>query len=168
MSEERLTNLEARYAWLERHVGEQDRAMAELGRDLRRLQTLARRDDLLGDGVEFLGFVDDKRLEEELRTCRLLALPSRSEGFGLVFVEAMAHGRPCLGARSGGTPEVIADGETGILVEFGNVPAIAAGCIEGLQRQWDQSRILDRARQLSYPPFKDRLAGLLASPTVKK
>ncbi len=39
MSEERLTNLEARYAWLERHVGEQDRAMAELGRDLRRLQT---------------------------------------------------------------------------------------------------------------------------------
>ena len=39
MSEERLTNLEARYAWLERHVGEQDRAMAELGHRLRRLQT---------------------------------------------------------------------------------------------------------------------------------
>ena len=39
MSEDRLTHLEARYAWLERHVGEQDRAMAEMGHRLRRLQT---------------------------------------------------------------------------------------------------------------------------------
>jgi SlyX protein len=38
MGDERLINLEARYEWLERHVGEQDRAMAELGEEIRRLR----------------------------------------------------------------------------------------------------------------------------------
>src|SRR6185369_612703 len=67
------------------------------GDDLSRLQAL--RDQLgLKNAVEFLGYVDDARLAAELRTCRLFALPSKKEGFGLVFLEAMAHGRPCLGA----------------------------------------------------------------------
>jgi len=38
MSDERLTHLEARYAWLERHVREQDKAMAEMGEELRKLR----------------------------------------------------------------------------------------------------------------------------------
>jgi len=38
MSDERLTNLEARFVWLERHVAEQDKAMAELGEEIRRLR----------------------------------------------------------------------------------------------------------------------------------
>jgi phosphatidylinositol alpha-1,6-mannosyltransferase len=130
------------------------------GDDLRRLQGIARRAGLQSDAVEFLGYVDDQRLKAELANCRLLALPSEHEGFGLVFIEAMAQGRPCLGARSGGTPEVITS-ETGILVEFGNVSAIAAGCVAALQRDWNQTAILERARYFSYDSFKDRLAALL-------
>jgi SlyX protein len=54
MSDERLTNLEARFAWLERHVVEQDRAMAEMGEELRRLrrELVALRERLRGmDGA---------------------------------------------------------------------------------------------------------------------
>ena len=53
------------------------------GSDLPRLINLARTLGV-GDAVDFLGFVDDARLQDELRNCRLFALPSRKEGFGLV------------------------------------------------------------------------------------
>ncbi len=130
------------------------------GDDLPRLQSLARQQGQLGTAIEFLGGVDDKRLVEELRGCRLFALPSRKEGFGLVYLEAMGQGRPCLGARAGGVPEVITD-ETGVLVEFGNVPAIAAGCLAGLRRAWDEQALLARAELFSYAHLKERLGSLL-------
>jgi asparagine synthase (glutamine-hydrolysing) len=131
------------------------------GDDLPRLQGVCRQLGL-GTAVEFTGYIDDRRLAEEMQRCRLFALPSRKEGFGLVFLEAMAHGRPCLGARAGGIPEVISDA-TGVLVEYGDVRGIAAACIAALQRDWDDAAILARARQFSYSPFKERLATLLAA-----
>jgi glycosyltransferase involved in cell wall biosynthesis len=129
------------------------------GNDLPYLQNLSRK---LGvnHAVEFLGYVDDARLTDELRSCSLFALPSKNEGFGLVYLEAMAHGRPCLGARAGGVPEVITE-DSGVLVEFGNVPAIADACIAALQQPWNEAAILDRARHFSYSQFKERLAQLL-------
>ena len=71
------------------------------GSDLPRLKELAAR---LGvaDSVEFAGFVDDEHLRAAYRDCALFALTSSGEGFGIVFLEAMAHGKPCLGARAGG------------------------------------------------------------------
>jgi len=130
------------------------------GDDLPRLQALASEVGALQTGVEFLGFVSDKDLDVQLRTCRLFALPSQREGFGLVFLEAMAHGRPCLGANSGGIPEVVT-ADSGVLPPFGDVPAIATAAIGALQRDWPQPAILDRARHFSYSPFKQRLASLL-------
>jgi phosphatidylinositol alpha-1,6-mannosyltransferase len=132
------------------------------GDDLPRLQALAQELGVLQAGVEFLGYVNDQELNEELRRCRLFALPSQHEGFGLVFLEAMAHGRPCLGANSGGIPEVVT-ADTGMLPAFGDVPAIARAAVSALQRDWPQAAILDRARYFSYSRFKERLASLLAA-----
>lgn len=131
------------------------------GDDLVRLQSL-RHQLGLTTAVEFLGYVDDKRLDHELRHCRLFALPSKKEGFGLVFLEAMAHGRPCLGARAGGVPEVISP-ETGLMVEYGDVPALATAALAALRHDWDENQILARARAFSYEPFKQQLALHLAS-----
>lgn len=129
------------------------------GDDLSRLRRI--RDDLsLKDAVEFTGYIDDQRLRDEMRNCRLFALPSRKEGFGLVFIEAMAHGRPCLGARAGGVPEVIND-DSGVLIEYGDVPAIAAAAIDALTRKWDEQKILARADRFAFPAFKNRLKELL-------
>jgi len=130
------------------------------GDDQRRLEAQARHLGLTGDTVTFLGFVTDQQLMSEMAACRLFALPSGKEGFGLVFLEAMARGCPCLGARAGGVPEVITD-DTGVLVEFGNVASVAAGCISALRRDWPQEVILERARQFSYQPFKERLSQIL-------
>jgi glycosyltransferase involved in cell wall biosynthesis len=124
------------------------------------LQALAKRLNL-AESVEFAGYVGDSELSREFARCRLFALPSQKEGFGLVYLEAMAHGRPCLGARSGGTPEVIS-GETGVLVEFGDVPGIARAIVAAVRRDWRPEPMLERARMFSYQRFRERLAGLLA------
>ena len=112
------------------------------------------------DCVDFLGYVDDARMREALRDCTLFALPSGKEGFGLVYIEAMASGRPCLGARAGGVPEVITP-ETGVLVELGNVASLAGACVAALNKKWNASASLARAHHFSYPVFKERLRHLL-------
>ncbi|HTB79818.1 MAG TPA: glycosyltransferase family 4 protein [Opitutaceae bacterium] len=128
------------------------------GDDQPRLQALAKANGA-GDAVEFLGFVEESRVRDEFNACDLFALPSEKEGFGLVFLEAMAHGRPCLGARAGGIPEVITE-DTGMLVDYGDVPGIAAAIIAAQHRSWNVETILDRARHFSYENFRTRLAAL--------
>jgi len=55
----------------------------------------------------------------------VFALPGRGEGFGLVFLEAMALGKPVIGGAHGGIPDVIEDGVTGSLVPHGDVPRLS-------------------------------------------
>ena len=114
------------------------------------------------ESVDFFGYVDDQALQTKLRDCALFALPSQREGFGLVFLEAMAQGRPCLAARAGGVPEVVTP-EAGLLVPFGDIDALANAATEALQRTWDVPAILARARAFAYPCFRERLKTLLAT-----
>jgi asparagine synthase (glutamine-hydrolysing) len=132
------------------------------GDDMPRLQTLARGLGVMSQGVEMLGFVSDKDLGNELKHCRVFALPSSREGFGLVYLEAMAHGRPCLGARAAAAPEVIT-AETGVLTEPDSVESVAAGLIQALRQPWDQAKIVARAQLFSYENFKLGLAAQLAA-----
>ena len=131
------------------------------GDDLPRLQTLRNRLGLR-TAVDFLGYVDDRRLTVEFQTCNLFALPSEREGFGLVFLEAMASGKPCLGARAGGIPEVITP-DAGVLPDYGDVPGIAAAALQALHHHWDQEDILARARHFSYSQFKAHLGSFLSA-----
>jgi glycosyltransferase involved in cell wall biosynthesis len=90
------------------------------GRDL-----LALRDRLaLAGTVEFLGWRDD--LAELHDACDVFALPSRHEGFGLAALQAMAAGLPVVASRTGGVPELVDDGVTGLLAEPGDAAALAA------------------------------------------
>jgi len=131
------------------------------GDDLPRLQGVARQLGLLDNGVEFLGPTDDRAVAAEMGACRLFALPSGREGFGLVFLEAMAQGRPCVGARAAAVPEILTP-EAGLMAEFGDVAGIGRACIDALGRDWDQEKILARARLFSYEKFRQRLGEWLA------
>jgi phosphatidylinositol alpha-1,6-mannosyltransferase len=128
------------------------------GDDLPRLKALAQAQGV-ANAVEFLGFVEEAQLANEFNACDLFALPSGKEGFGLVYIEAMAHGKPCLGARAGGVPEVITN-DCGVLVDYGDGPGLAAAGIAALRRHWNVNDILDRARYFSYENFRTRLAAL--------
>lgn len=67
--------------------------------------------------VFFCGRVSDHLLPAYYKNCDIFALPSTKEGFGIVFLEAMYYGKPCIGANWGGVPEVVANNHTGILVD---------------------------------------------------
>lgn len=96
------------------------------GDDLARLQVHVDKAGLSGDTVEFLGAVSDAQLRQELTDCDVFALPSKGEGFGIVYLEAMAMGRACIAGNHGGPPEIIEDGQDGYLVEHGDIDQLAA------------------------------------------
>jgi glycogen(starch) synthase len=76
--------------------------------------------------IRMLGFVEKQTQADILAATDILALPSRTDSFGIVFLDAWANGAPVIGANAGGIPGVVADGVDGLLVPFGDVPALAA------------------------------------------
>lgn len=79
----------------------------------------------VADQVTFWGHLSDEELNAAYTDCDVFVMPSKMEGFGIVFLEAMRHGKPCIGGNSGGTPEVIEHRRSGFLVEYGDVDALA-------------------------------------------
>ena len=72
-----------------------------------------------------LGVVSEAEKHALLRHTEMLLLPSRTDSFGIVLLEAWAHGKPVIGARAGGIPGVIDHQQNGLLVEFGDVAGLA-------------------------------------------
>ncbi|HEV2856118.1 MAG TPA: glycosyltransferase family 4 protein [Thermoanaerobaculia bacterium] len=70
----------------------------------------------MGDRVFFTGFLSEATLAELYRRCAAFVMPSRGEGFGLVYLEAMRAARPVLAARGSAAEEIVQDGKTGLLV----------------------------------------------------
>jgi glycosyltransferase involved in cell wall biosynthesis len=75
--------------------------------------------------VHFLSGLSYEELAACYAHCEIFALPSKGEGFGLVYLEAMACGKPVIGGAHGGAPEVITDGKSGYLVQHGDAVQLA-------------------------------------------
>lgn len=78
-----------------------------------------------GARIRFFRRVDDATLQRAYAHCIAFVLPSAKEGFGLVFLEAMANGKPVIAAAAGAAPEVVTNEKTGLVVPYGDVTAIA-------------------------------------------
>jgi phosphatidylinositol alpha-1,6-mannosyltransferase len=121
----------------------------------------------LGRSVHLTGFVPDAPLRALLRHAAVFAMPSRGEGFGLVYLQAMRAGVPCLGSRDDAAADVIVDGETGLLVPRQDPEAIAGALARLLTDDAMRRRMGDAGKRrfdatFTYPRFRARLAGLLA------
>src|SRR5262249_25564180 len=116
----------------------------EIAGDGPRLPDLRRMADELGleHRVRFLVEVHD--VAALLAQARLFVQSSVSEGISLTLLEAMARGLPVAATRVGGNPEVVLDGETGLLVPPRDPAALAAAMLH-LLRHPDQSRRMGRA-----------------------
>jgi glycosyltransferase involved in cell wall biosynthesis len=90
---------------------------------------------------------------------------TRFEGSSLVTLEAMAHGAAVVATRAGGIPDKIADGETGRLVEPGDVPALAEAIVALARDPAERRRLGAAARQrvharFAWPVLVDRTIAL--------
>jgi glycosyltransferase involved in cell wall biosynthesis len=75
--------------------------------------------------IEFLGWQARHQIVKLLRGCTAFVLPSRSEPFGIAVIEALACTKPVIATRVGGIPEIIENGENGVLVEPDDANALA-------------------------------------------
>jgi glycosyltransferase involved in cell wall biosynthesis len=81
--------------------------------------------------VQWFGWLDDrKRLDELFAEASLLVLPSRFEAFSNALLEGMGNGLPCVATAVGGTPEIVDEGTTGLLVPPGEPEPLAAALIQ--------------------------------------
>lgn len=135
------------------------------GSDLARHKELAN-ELAVADRVEFTGSVSEEALRAYYRDSDVFVLPSASEGFGFVFLEAMHYAKPIVAANSGATPEVVRDGETGLLVDYGN-PEQLAGAITSLCLDGELRKRLGAAGQtrlhsnFTFDQFKERFGRII-------
>ncbi|GAB4207589.1 MAG: glycosyltransferase family 4 protein [Roseiflexaceae bacterium] len=91
--------------------------------------------------IRLLPYAPEQVKRDALAAAHLLALPSRTDSFGIVYLEAWCYGVPVIGARAGGVPDVIDDGRDGLLVPFGDVPALAAALVRLLDDPAEAARL---------------------------
>jgi glycosyltransferase involved in cell wall biosynthesis len=90
----------------------------------------------LGDAVTMAGFVSDAELRDHYNLCDVFAMPSKREGFGIVYVESAACGKPALGGNQDGAVDALNGGRFGVLVDPDNVGDIASALNDLLARQY--------------------------------
>ena len=134
------------------------------GDDAPRLRSLGA--SLAGDSVEFTGFLPRVDLERRYAEATAFAMPSRGEGFGLVYLEAMAAGLACVGSIRDAASEVIVNGETGILVDPDNLEGMSRAIMDllrnpGHARQMGEAGRRRLSSHFSYDRFRERMTGLL-------
>lgn len=86
----------------------------------------AHRDQKWHDRIIFHGPVNDDALHQAYANCDIFVAPSRFESFGLIYLEAMRYEKPCVGIKAGGVPEIVINGETGLLIENDNAQQLQA------------------------------------------
>ena len=107
------------------------------------------------DRIKFVGIVD--RVAPLLARADLFLLPSSTESFGLVALEAMASGVPVVASNVGGIPEVIDHGRTGFLASVGDVDAMSTYAIDLLQNEAQHAQFSAEAQEQARQRFDYRL-----------
>jgi glycosyltransferase involved in cell wall biosynthesis len=124
----------------------------------------------LQECVTLAGFVSDQELCDHYNLCDVFAMPSKGEGFGIVYLEALACGKPTLGGNQDGAIDALCHGELGALIDPDDVGEIAKILIQILRGKYPNSMIykphilrskvisyygLQRFKQLLYHYLKD-------------
>jgi glycosyltransferase involved in cell wall biosynthesis len=118
------------------------------GAERERLATLTRQ-LRLEDKVHFLGRQSRAQVAEAMRRCTIFALPSRYEGLGCVYLEAMSCGKPAIGCRGQGIAEIIQHGANGFLLE-----------------RDDEHELASELSQLLREPARAHAVGIAARQTI--
>jgi phosphatidylinositol alpha-1,6-mannosyltransferase len=116
----------------------------------------------VGHAVVLTGFVSAERLRALYERAGMFAMPSRGEGFGLVYLEAMSYRLPCIGSVHDAAGEIIEDGVSGVLVDQTDTASLSDAVVELLQDDALRAAMGEEGhrrleREFSYAQFSRRL-----------
>jgi glycosyltransferase involved in cell wall biosynthesis len=120
----------------------------------------------LTDSIKWVGWLSDvKALGAFYRSLDLLVMPSRQESFGVSAVEAAASGLPVIASNIGGIPEVVVDGETGLLVNAEDVSGFSKAMIMLAENDDLRKKLGFKARRRAESHFdwKDSIERMMAT-----
>ena len=124
-----------------------------------------------------LGFIPEEDKKDLLAAGSILAMPSRTDSFGIAYLESWLYGKPVIGARAGGVPEVISDRQDGLLVEFGDVEGLVGRISELLSDPVLSKRLGEAGRRkvhdrytwdALYPLVREQLERAAAEPRARQ
>jgi glycosyltransferase involved in cell wall biosynthesis len=130
----------------------------------------------LNAAISFLGAQSPAAVADWMRRAALFVLPSLEEGQGVVLLEALASGTPCVASRAGGIPEILSP-DWGVLVPPGDSHALAEAMIALIRQPKKRRAMGDRARQGVCERFDSRREGerilsvyqeVMSSPSVSR
>ncbi len=111
--------------------------------------------------VRFLGYLPRQIMLRHYQNCSLFCLPSLSEPFGMVILEAMACGKPVVATNVGGIPEIVKNGKNGVLVPPRSPEALAKAIVGMLSDKKKLERLGRRSRETAkkydWEPVVDRI-----------
>ncbi len=116
--------------------------------------------------ILFEGFVPDADLDRMYAGAAIFAMPSRGEGFGLVYIEAMRHGLPVVASDEDAAPEVVKHGETGCTINLKRTHELPDALIHLLRNPDEAVRLGEAGRRrwaehFRFSAFRDRFSPLL-------
>lgn len=126
-----------------------------------RLETLIRQ---LGieKHVQIPGFIPDAELTDHYQLADAFVMPSKKEGFGIVFIEAMACGTPAIGGDQDGSPEALRPGVLGYTTDPDNLEEITQTIITVLEQPRDAQDLQEKTRVIfGYEVYREKLAELI-------
>lgn len=116
----------------------------------------------LGSRVLLPGYIPDEELSDHYRLADVFVMPSKKEGFGLVFIEALACGTPVVAGNADGSAEALLDGRLGLLIDPDDPASIAGAIRQSLQNPGDPAKRQQAVKHFfNYPDYKARLGEIL-------
>ncbi len=140
-----------------------------IGDDQERLKRLAESKEY-AESIEFTGFLENEDVEKRLAQSKLLCMPSRGEGFGLVYIEAMRLGVPVIASIQDAGQEVNVDGETGFNIDLDKQSELIESINHVLSNQNEFEKMGKNALQrwehsFNYKSFSDRFLSIISEMT---
>jgi phosphatidyl-myo-inositol dimannoside synthase len=114
----------------------------------------------VGDKVIFAGYVPEREKADFMRLADVFAMPGRGEGFGIVYLEAMACGVPVVGSTLDGSREALRSGQLGVLVDPGDAASLQAGIERALRARRE---VPEGLSYFAWPAFKSRVSDAMES-----
>ena len=114
----------------------------------------------VAEHIVFAGYVPETEKADLIRLADVFAMPGRGEGFGIVYLEAMACGVPVVGSRLDGSRDALKNGELGPLVDPDDRASLKAGLLQALNAR---KQIPSGLQDFAWPAFTQRVAGAVSS-----